>query len=148
MDGTYEFDHVGRATVIDAPAWSEHALRQVQEGLLDAAEALANERLSNRRAFAVLDSKLDLLIDVTQGQGRTMQQIADNVRQIKKKVSRPKLVTVLLAFAFILGTTADASTVIPITTDYVMEVADKIESGNVSVGRSIIRDRHPDRDIP
>ncbi|MEV7827334.1 hypothetical protein [Microbacterium enclense] len=105
MEGTYDFDGRGIATVIVAPEWSRQALHQVQRDLAEAARVLRDTRnYSDDRAYAALDRRLER---IEKQYGREGRELADEIRAVKKRNPRQKFWMILGGIAIAVGCLAD-----------------------------------------
>jgi len=129
MDGSFDFDAGGIASVISAPQWSREALKAVQGELMEAARALADPNYSADRAYGLLDAKLDRILKSQDESQAQVTALTDEVRQLKKKLSRSKLANVLLAICFVIGNVSDVGGAVSTVSDLISWVVDQVEHG-------------------
>lgn len=122
MDGTFDFDSEGFATILNAPQWSIDALRAVQGELQEAAKALGDLAYTDERAYRLLDAKLDVIV----------QQNADlgaHVRALRVKLTRTRLAATLVAASLILGTVSDFGGAATVTSEVIEYLVGQIQLG-------------------
>jgi len=63
MDGTFNFDQEGRATVVSAPAWSVDALRAIQGELEFLREKVSDSTLSDSTLYQIVEQTTRRILD-------------------------------------------------------------------------------------
>lgn len=104
MDGTFDFDHAGIATVISAPQWSRDALDALQRDVTTIASAMRDEtHYSDDRAYKLLEARVQRL---EQENGELGAQLATRVREAARKHPRKRFAAFMAGLAIAIGAVA------------------------------------------
>ncbi|WP_314507527.1 hypothetical protein [uncultured Microbacterium sp.] len=104
--------------------------------LIPAVHALGDARFSDQQAYAILDRKLDRLVAVN-------SELVDEVRALRKKLTRKKFVSILLGLVFTLGLISDFGGGWQTVTHVVEWATAVYEAGQVPQASDIPRDFLP-----
>lgn len=129
MEGVFDFDIDGFATVLSGPEWTVEALHSVQSGLREAGRALADTKYSDKRAYRLLDAKLDLIAEQNGQLISHVDSLNTEVRALTAKLSRGRLATVLIALAALIGFVSDVGGAVEVTGDAFAWVVQQVEQG-------------------
>jgi hypothetical protein len=127
MDGTFDFDADGIATVINAPGWSRKALDAVQGLLGPAADALLDEKVATDHAYRLLSEQM---VELGRSGDANTQRLIDAITAQKPKLSRKKFGAFLLGVLLLLGYVSDVGGAIEVSSDVVESVVTQVHSGD------------------
>ena len=126
MDGTFDFDELGFATVLSSPEWSREALEAVQGKLQSLKRVLANDSIPAEVAEKWVDRTLS---DLRVSGDLDHERLADLIASRIKGKPRPKALAALMIVLSIVGGVATIRDGAEITTDLVQWIEEQAESG-------------------
>lgn len=113
MEGRFDFDGHGIASVISAPTWSRDALLEVQSDLLAMARAAEDPRYSDARVSALIDTRLERMEERAELRDREQRELIlglkEEIQTLHREESRSRLQAVLRSLGSVVGVVAAIS---------------------------------------
>lgn len=123
MEGRFDFDADGFATVLAAPTWSKHALKSVQDILHESARVLADTTIPDVQALKLVEAKLTQIAD-------NQADLAAQLVKVTKGKPRRRMIAIVLGVAFVLGLIADIDGTVDAVSGLIEWAVERYEAGN------------------